>query len=43
MCKPVRQKLEDILAEYKKEEYIGSFICKEYQMYNEYIKMYSNY
>ena len=37
MCKTVRQKLEDRLTEYKKEEYVGSFICKECRMYNEYI------
>lgn len=38
MGKTVRQKLNDKLEEYKKYNYIGSFICKECQMYNEYIE-----
>lgn len=38
MGKTVRQKLEDKLAEYKKYNYTGSFICKECQTYNEYIE-----
>jgi hypothetical protein len=37
MGKTVRQKLNDKLEEYKKFKYFGSFICKDCQMYNEYI------
>ena len=29
MCKSFRHKLEEKLAEYKKYNYKGSFICKE--------------
>lgn len=37
MYKTVKEKMEDKLNEYKKEKYIGSFICCNCQMYNEYI------
>lgn len=38
MCKSFRHKLEEKLTEYKKYNYKGSFICKECNMYNEYVE-----